>query len=133
MTSLVKAKFIFAPASLQSLSYVLKFPYDKIFQKSFCLTQTVSLCFLPLKHHLLLLKYLKLVYLSVQKTFWYLYQSHLKIPRSVSKPFVLTKLYVFLEKSIIVEIYVNKNPLFYQCSQYDYKHKGFCFPQSAEK
>ena len=133
MTSLVKAKFIVAPASLQSLSYVLKFPYDKISQKSFCLTQTVSLCFLPLKHHLLLLKYLKLVYLSVQKTFWYLYQSDLKLPRSVSKPFVLTKLYVFLEKSIIVEIYVNKNPLFYQCSQYDYKHKGFCFPQSAEK
>lgn len=133
MTSLVKAKFIVVPASLQSLSHVLKFPYDKIFQKPFCLTQTASLCFLPLKHHLLLLKYLKLVYLSVQKTFWYLYQSHLKIPRSVSKPFVLTKLYVFLEKSIIVEIYVNKNPLFYQCSQYDYKHKGFCFPQSAEK
>ena len=133
MTSLVKAKFIVAPASLQSLSYVLKFPYDKISQKSFCLTQTVSLCFLPLKHHLLLLKYLKLVYLSVQKTFWYLYQSDLKLPTSVSKPFVLTKLYVFLEKSIIVEIYVNKNPLFYQCSQYDYKHKGFCFPQSAEK
>lgn len=133
MTSLVKAKFIVAPASFQSLSYVLKFPYDKISQKSFCLTQTVSLCFLPLKHHLLLLKYLKLVYLSVQKTFWYLYQSDLKLPTSVSKPFVLTKLYVFLEKSIIVEIYVNKNPLFYQCSQYDYKHKGFCFPQSAEK
>lgn len=65
---------------------------------------------------------------------WYLYQSHLKLPTSVSKPFVLIKLYVFLEKSIIVEIYVNKNPLFYQCtSQYDYKHKGFCFPQSAEK
>lgn len=33
MTSLVKAKFIVAPASLQSLSYVLKFPYDKNFSK----------------------------------------------------------------------------------------------------